>query len=196
MTETAVWRTHLRAHVSGRGCDGCDMCCTALAVRELDKPPWTSCRHLAADGGGCAVWGEHPGDCKSFACLWRGSDVLLPADLFPADCGFLLALDPAATWPTVVKLCVEAARPDAWDTPRNRRIFTRLAAAWNCPVAVITERGATHVFAPTGGFYSRDEHPEIFPHDGAGLALGLEDWGPDRRPPAERIGEAAFDWRD
>jgi len=196
MTDTAVWRTHLAAHASRRSCGECEMCCTTMAVRELAKPPWTPCPQLAGGGRGCSVWGEHPTDCKTFACLWRGSDVLLPPDLFPADCGFLLALDPAETWPTVVKLCVEAWRPDAWDTPRNRRIFSRLAAAWNSPVAVIVEgTGATHVFAPAGGVYSRAERPELFPHDGGGLALDLEHWGPDRRPPAERIGEATFDWR-
>lgn len=195
MTEPAVWRTHLAAHTSTRSCGACDLCCRSLAVRELSKPPWTPCAHLAGDGRGCGVWGDHPRSCQDFACLWRGSDVLLPPDLFPADCGFLLALDPADAWPTVVKVCVEAGRPGAWDTPRNRELFARLAAAWNCPVAVIGEAGATHVFAPAGGAYSQSERPEIFPHDGAGLALGLEDWGPDRRPPAERIGEAMFDWR-
>lgn len=196
MTEPAVWRTHLAAHASTRNCGPCDMCCTALAVRELDKPPWTPCVHLAGDGSGCRVWGEHPTSCRTFACLWRGSDTLLPPELFPVDCGFLLALDPAPAWPTVVKVCVDAERPDAWDTPQTRTLFARLAAAWNCPVAVIGEAaGATHVFAPMGGVYSRAERPELFPDDGAGLALPLDAWGPDRRSPAERIAETPFDWR-
>jgi hypothetical protein len=183
-------------NATSRSCEGCEMCCTIMAVRELEKPTWTACA-LLAPAGGCSVWGDHPATCKSFACLWRGSGILLPPDLFPADCGFMLALDPAETWPTVVKVCAEASRPDAWDTPRNREIFARLAAAWNCPVAVIGEGvRASHVFAPMGGVHSRTERPEIFPHDGAGLALGPGDWGPDRRPPAERIAEAAFDWRD
>ena len=196
MTDVSVWRSVLAAHVSARSCSGCEMCCTTMAVRELGKPPGAACVHQSR-GRGCDVWGDHPGSCKAFACLWRGSDTLLPADLFPADCGFLLALDPAEAWPTVVKVCPEAGRPDAWDTPRNRRLFSRLAAAWNCPVAVIGEGvKASHVFAPTGGAYSRAERPELFPHDGAGLALAPHDWGPDRRPPAQRIGEASFSWAD
>ena len=195
MTEPSVWRSVLTGHASTRTCDGCTLCCTVMEVRELEKPPFAPCTHRAA--GGCGVWGEHPGSCKAFACLWRGSDILLPPDLFPADCGFMLALDPAETWPTVVKVCSEPTRPDAWDTPRNRRLFSRLAAAWNCPVAVIGEGvRASHVFAPTGAVHSRAERPEIFPHDGAGLALAPGDWGPDRRPPAQRIAEAAFSWRD
>lgn len=194
MTDASVWRSALAAHVSTRSCDRCEMCCTTMAVLELEKPPWSPCAHLAA-GGGCRVWGDHPGSCKAFACLWRGSDTLLPPELFPADCGFMLALDPSETWPTVVKVCPQAGRPDAWDTPANRNLFARLAHAWNCPVAVIGEGvRASHVFAPTGGVYSRAQRPEIFPHDGAGLALGPDDWGPDRRPPAERIAEAGFGW--
>jgi hypothetical protein len=196
MTDASVWRSALAGHASTRSCAGCEMCCTTMAVRELEKPPGAPCAHLAPRGG-CGVWGDHPGSCKAFACLWRGSDALLPPDLFPADCGFLLALDPTETWPTVVKLCPEPDRPDAWDTPRNRALFTRLAAAWNCPVAVIGQGvRASHVFAPTGAVYSRAERPEIFPNDGAGLALAPDDWGPDRRPPAERIAEAGFSWRD
>jgi hypothetical protein len=197
MSEPSVWRSLLAAHASTRSCAGCEACCTIMEVRELEKPAWAPCVHLAGGGGGCSIWGDHPGPCKAFACLWRGSDALLPPELFPADCGFMLALDPSETWPTVVKVCAEAGRPDAWDTPANRALFAALAAAWNCPVAVIGEGvRASHVFAPMGGFYSRAERPELFPHDGAGLALGADDWGPDRRPPAERIAAAGFHWRD
>lgn len=196
MTEASVWRSTLAGHTTTRRCDGCEMCCTTMEVRELGKPAWSPCAHLAGATRGCGIWGDHPGGCKAFACLWRGSDTLLPPELFPADCGFMLALDPSESWPTVVKVCAEPGRPDAWDTPDNRRLFARLAAAWNCPVAVIGEGvRASHVFAPTGGVYSRAERPEIFPNQGAGLALQLEDWGPDRRPPAVRVAEAGFSWR-
>ena len=196
MTDDDAWRGALTALPTHRTCDGCEMCCTVMAVRELEKPPWSPCRRLAP-GGGCGVWGAHPASCKSFTCLWRASDMLLPPDLFPAGCGFLLALDPAETWPTVVKICAEERRPNAWDTPRNRRIFAALAAAWNCPVAVVGDGvRASLVFAPRGGVYSRAERPELFPGDGVRLALTLDDYGPDHRPPAERIAEAGFSWAD
>jgi hypothetical protein len=193
--QASIWRSVLAGHVSSRSCGGCTLCCTVMEVRELEKRPFSPCAHQA--DGGCGVWGEHPGSCKAFACLWRGSDNLLPPDLFPADCGFMLALDTTETWPTVVKVCTAPGRPDAWDTPRNRTLFASLAAAWNCPVAVIGQGvRASHVFAPTGGVYARAERPDIFPHDGAGLALSAEDWGRDRRAPAVRIAEAGFGWRE
>jgi len=165
-----------------------------MAVRELDKPPWRPCAHLAAQGG-CGVWGAHPASCKAFTCLWRRSDDLLPPQMVPADCGFLLALDQVQTWPTVVKVCPDAARPRTWDAPRWRETFARLAAAWNCPVVVVEDgvRGAV-AFAPSGRTYTRAEHPEVFPDEGRALAVPAADYGPDRRPPGERIAEAAFRW--
>lgn len=196
MTEVSVWRTALAARTTRRRCDGCDLCCTIMGVRELEKPPFTPCGQLAAGGGGCGVWGEHPPSCQRFLCLWRGADDLLPPALFPPDCGFLVELDPSPVWPTAVKVCPAPGREDAWDTPANRALFARLAAAWNCPVVVVGAGvRASHVFAPTGRVYSRAERPEIFPHDGAGLALAADDWGADRRPPAVRIAESGFSWR-
>ena len=166
-----------------------------MAIQELDKPAWTACAHLGPQGG-CAIWGDHPGSCKSFTCLWRRSDELLPPSMFPADCGFMLAIDQTKTWPTVVKVCAEADRPHAWDQRQFREIFARLSAAWNCPVVVIEDgvRGAV-AFAPSGRIYDRAADPEVFPQDGREIAVPASDYGPDRRPPAERIAEAGFSWR-
>ena len=165
-----------------------------MAIRELDKPAWTPCVHLAP-AGGCGIWGEHPASCKSFTCLWRRSDTLLPPEMFPPDCGFMLAVDQLETWPTVVKVCADRARPDAWDQPAWRVILSCLAGAWNCPVVVIEQgiRGAV-VFAPSGRIYERSRHPEVFPEDGRELAVPGADYGPDRRAPAERIAEVGFRW--
>lgn len=177
-----------------RRCGDCDLCCTLMAVRELEKPPFHPCAHLAP-GGGCGVWGEHPPSCRTFHCLWRASEDLLPPELFPADCGFLLAAEITPAWPMLVKVCAAADRPRAWDQPRWRAIFQALAAAWNCPVVVIGE-GLTgeHVFAPSGASHSRAERPDLFPNDGAGLALGWDDYLPARRIPSEQIADARFSW--
>jgi hypothetical protein len=166
-----------------------------MAIRELDKPAWIACAHLGAEDG-CAIWGDHPASCKSFTCLWRRSDELLPPAMFPAGSGFMLALDQTESWPTVVKVCAEAGRPDAWDQPQHREIFLRLAAAWNCPVVVIEDdmRGAV-AFAPSGRVYERVADPEVLPADGRELAIPASDYGADRRSPAERIAEAGFSWR-
>ena len=190
----ADWQGRLDALPTTRTCAGCELCCTLMAVKELAKDPWRPCAHLAA-GHGCAIWGAHPGSCKGFTCLWRRSDTLLPPGLFPADCGFMLAVDQIEAWPTVVKVCAETSRPRAWDQPAYRQIFQRLAAAWNCAVVVIEEgmRGVV-AFAPGGRVYERGADPEVFPADGRELAVPAADYGPDRRPPADRIAQAAFRW--
>ncbi len=165
-----------------------------MAIRELEKPAFAPCAHLAAEGG-CGIWGGHPASCRSFTCLWRRSDALLPAEMFPPDSGFMLALDQVEAWPTVVKVCCDPARPDAWDQPQWRAVFSALAGAWNCLVVIVEEgvRGAV-AFAPSGGVYTRAQHPQMFPDDGRGLAVPAADYGPDRRAPAERIAEAEFSW--
>jgi hypothetical protein len=178
-----------------RSCGACDLCCTIMAVRELPKPAFTPCRHLADPGPGCAVWGRHPASCQIFHCLWRRSAEILPPALFPADCGFLLAAEVTAAWPMLVKVCAAPERPDAWDRPAHRALFLRLAAAWNCPVVVIGEGLlGSHVFAPSGRSYARADHPEVFPNGGAGLQLEFEDYLPARLPPAEQIAQAHFSW--
>lgn len=191
----AAWKAELDALPTTRTCAGCDMCCTVLQIAALDKPAWTPCRHLLAGRQGCGIWGEHPPACKTYVCLWRMSDTVLPRDLFPADCGFLVTIDNVTSWPTTVNVCVDLARPDSWDTPRNRALFARLAETWNCSVAIVGEGAkARHVFAPNGGSYSRADRPDIFPDDGAALALNEADFGPDRRPPIQRITEQPFRW--
>ncbi len=191
-----AWRRQLDALPTTRTCAGCDLCCTILKIPELGKPAWTPCWNLKGDHQGCAIWGEHPEACKTYVCLWRMSDEVLPPELFPAGCGFLLTVDNLDVWPTTVNVCADAATPDAWDTPANRALFSQLAAAWNCPVAVVGEGTlASHAFAPNGGVYSRAERPDLFPGDGASLALMACDFGPDRRPPRERIAEVQFSWR-
>jgi hypothetical protein len=173
-----------------RTCEGCEACCTVMAVRELEKATWTPCRHLAGQGRGCAVWGEHPSSCKTFHCLWRGDTALLPERLFPPDCGFLISVGNLDHWPLVVQVCALPGRRHAWNTPENRAVFGDLARAWNC-VVTITGEGvlATHAFAPNGRVYSRTLHPEIFPADGAVVAVPAADYGPDRRAPRRRLGE-------
>ena len=189
------WKQELDALPTTRSCAGCDMCCTVLEIAALPKPAWTRCTHLLDGNRGCGIWGEHPPACKTYVCLWRMSDDVLPPEMFPADAGFLVTIDNVKTWPTTVNVCVDPATPGAWDTPRNREVFARLAHTWNCSVAIVGEGSkAHHVFAPNGGSYSRAVRPDIFPHDGLALSLPESDFGPDRRTPLERITDHPFRW--
>ncbi len=181
---------------TSRTCSACELCCTVMAVRELGKPPARRCS-LISPQGGCGAWGAHPSSCKSFTCLWLRSDDILPPEMFPLACGFLLALDQTEAWPTAVKVCVDPGRPTAWDQPRHRALFVRLAASWNCPVVVMDSDGRGKLaFAPSGRIFERSARPDIFPLDGRALAVPADDYGPDRRSPAQRIAAAGFRWAD
>ncbi|HEY2661267.1 MAG TPA: hypothetical protein VGI79_16220 [Caulobacteraceae bacterium] len=167
-----------------------------MAVRELDKAPGQTCGKLARNGG-CGIWGEHPPSCKAFTCLWRRAEEILPPDLFPPACGFLLALDQTETWPTVIRVCADPDRPSAWDTPPHRVLFTELASRWNCAVVVMDATGRGDLaIAPSGQVFSRFGNPDIFPQDGRMLAVPADHYGADRQPPAQRIEQASVHWRN
>jgi hypothetical protein len=54
--------------MSERGCGDCGLCCTALAVPELDKPNGMQCKHRTPEG--CAIYDDRPLSCRVFECAW------------------------------------------------------------------------------------------------------------------------------
>lgn len=158
----------------------------------MGKPALWPCAHLKAGSEpGCSIWGQpgRPKACAVFLCLWRASDTLLPPDLFPPDCGFLMQVSPVRVWPLVVSVVPAQGRGLAWDTPDNRARFAALARAWNAAVVCMTETLAPVLaFAPAGGVYDARERPDVFP---AGhVALDPADYLADRREPIALIREA------
>jgi hypothetical protein len=185
-----------------RSCEGCDACCTAPGIKELSKPPATPCRYLDGSAGkSCTVYGERqqPRVCRRFYCLWRTFDHILPDWMAPKDCGFVLTVNDAFTFPTVVTVHPMPDRPEAWETPWHQTVFAELAVRWNCIVAVgQSPTHTTHLFAPNGSkFALADLSPEaqkvIVPGDGT-VGVPSYTFGPDRRPLAYRIWEMAFSW--
>lgn len=55
--------------MSKRECGECSVCCTLMAVPEIQKKTMVTCQHVCA-GGGCGVYATRPGSCKAFECLW------------------------------------------------------------------------------------------------------------------------------
>ena len=57
-----------------RECGYCQLCCTALEVKPLNKPSLRSCEHQLASTScsGCGIYGtpERPEGCSGFRCLW------------------------------------------------------------------------------------------------------------------------------
>ena len=52
--------------MSKRKCGACTLCCTALAVPELDKPNGVPCKHLTPEG--CGIYEDRPPSCRAFEC--------------------------------------------------------------------------------------------------------------------------------
>ncbi len=112
--------------------------------------------------------------------------------MFPADCGFLLALDQDEAWPTVVKVCAKPASAVAWESPEYWAVFTRLAASWNCAVVIMRPDGrAATAIAPSGRVFRSESSPEVFPLEGRAVAIPAAEYDADRRPPSARIAEMA-----
>jgi hypothetical protein len=55
--------------VQVRPCAGCSACCTVLGVRELEKAPWMTCKHVVPKG--CGIYETRPPICGKFYCLWQ-----------------------------------------------------------------------------------------------------------------------------
>jgi len=189
----------LRFLASGRSCDGCDLCCTAPSISELDKPPGEPCKHLCGEAGtSCSIYSSRPPVCRDFYCLWRMTDMILPSWLRPADCGFMLAFNRRDVWPGVVTAHLDPARPEAWRNEWAMTVFAALAERWNCLVAIGQSPGCVAIFCPNGTMidldaYKPEERAMLVGEDGW---VGAPDYvfGPDRRPLNAQMLETAFDW--
>ncbi len=53
-----------------RDCGDCNVCCYALTVVELNKPPGVLCRYWSKEQH-CSCYETRPPDCRIFLCGWR-----------------------------------------------------------------------------------------------------------------------------
>lgn len=54
---------------TSRTCGGCTLCCSLVAVKEINKPRRTWCEHCTK-GVGCQIQETKPQACAEFDCLW------------------------------------------------------------------------------------------------------------------------------
>ena len=80
-------------------CNGCTACCTAVAVTELGKPARCRCEHETATG--CAIYGNHPQECKKYACAWALGALGSDDKYRPDKCGLLFSLGGADERPSI-----------------------------------------------------------------------------------------------
>lgn len=149
-----------------RSCDDCDLCCTAVGVREIDKAAAEPCKHLCGEPGqSCGIYDRRPRTCREFYCMWR---VLrdVPVEFAPKDCGFVVAVNDVHVHPMIVTVHPDPARPDAWDTLRARKLFLAIAEQWNALVVIGQGKLAQVIFAPQGCVFTKEEAPELFINGG------------------------------
>lgn len=51
-----------------RDCGACNVCCTAMHVKPLDKSPGTPCEHQSESG--CGIYADRPSVCRGWFCIW------------------------------------------------------------------------------------------------------------------------------
>jgi hypothetical protein len=52
-----------------KSCGDCTACCTIMGVASLNKPHYTSCKHICHQG--CAIYKDKPTECSVWECAWK-----------------------------------------------------------------------------------------------------------------------------
>ena len=158
-----------------RECGECDLCCTAVGVASMSKPPAVPCAALHGEPGhSCAIYPWRPRECAEFLCLWRCSDTLLPQNLYPARAGFVVAMSGHLnTFPPILTVHPDPGRPDAWRATHHRPLFRELARKFNAIVCIYQMPLTVLAISPRGNEYSRDRWPGLFKESGT---VGLPDF--------------------
>jgi len=166
----------------GKSCGDCGLCCKLLAIEALDKRNGQWCVHFRKGAGGCGIYGDRPGACRTFTCLWLTSDRLDEA-WKPNRARFVMYADEIGRRLNVV---VEPTDPMAWRRePYYRRIKAMSARA---------EEGYQLVVS------IGDRRFVIFPHEDVDLGVinpdhrivsGYADIEGERRPYAMVLSDPA-----
>lgn len=59
---------------AANACGPCTLCCKVLAVKEIDKPTNTWCKH-ASRASGCGIYDTRPTSCRQFNCVWLSNNL-------------------------------------------------------------------------------------------------------------------------
>jgi hypothetical protein len=147
--------------MSERGCGDCGLCCTALAVPELDKPNGVECEHLTPEG--CGIYDDRPFSCVAFECSWlqgggrnwdrpdlTGGVMIVERDQGPGDLGDALVIygDPAGRdvmespyVMEVVERTVESGHTAFVVVGDKRTLYTQPDSAYALKLAELMEEG-------------------------------------------------------
>ncbi|HWE04420.1 MAG TPA: hypothetical protein VG326_18595 [Tepidisphaeraceae bacterium] len=59
---------NLRVLTQKYTCGGCTVCCHVMGLRDLGKPFYARCEHVADKG--CGIYADRPKNCQDFVCSW------------------------------------------------------------------------------------------------------------------------------
>jgi len=128
-----------------RDCGGCNVCCTAMHVKPLEKPAGTPCAHQA--DAGCGIYRQRPTVCRNWFCLWvRDGRGLFSDEHRPDRLGvFFTASDPE---PDTGRQTIYAheVRAEAASEPAARAVIQHLRQA--VPVSVLPYRPPRSALTP------------------------------------------------
>jgi hypothetical protein len=113
---------HQPTIVPGRACGACAMCCKLQHIAELQKPIGVWCPHVVL-GKGCGIYGERPGSCRQFFCLWMQDKDLGP-EWKPDRAKFVLYLQRNSP---NLQVAVDRNVPSAWRREPYRGRLARWA---------------------------------------------------------------------
>jgi hypothetical protein len=106
--------------MTSRSCGECEECCRVIGVEELKKPFHTTCAHQT--GKGCAIYGNHPSECKTYTCVWRQG--ILSEEMRPDKIGILVDAEGGDEW-----LVIQECRRGALDTKAGRELLALFKGA-------------------------------------------------------------------
>ena len=109
------------AGVRSRECGTCTQCCKLLAVKEIDKPAGTPCRHCE-EGRGCQIYSTRPKACRAFNCYFL-TNPKLREEWRPSKSRIVLVVDPDGQ---CIAAYVDPERPGAW----RREPFYSMLKSW------------------------------------------------------------------
>ncbi len=106
-----------------RDCGSCNVCCTAMRVRPLDKPAGQPCIHQTSRG--CGIYHERPGVCREWFCLWVRDTQVFCETHRPDQLGVFFSVSrPDAGGQQ--RIYAHEIHPGALDRPEPRRVINFL----------------------------------------------------------------------
>lgn len=104
-----------------RQCGDCSLCCTVMAVGEINKPENVKCSKLTTMGR-CSIYSTKPASCTSYQCLWLAG--AMPEELKPSRSRIVADTGSSGN---IVVMHVSPYDRGAWNKPAVKRWIESIA---------------------------------------------------------------------